>query len=62
MGKKTFPRKPFRFGKFIIEYKENSKSPVHFLKEEINTQLEAESAAKRLEDQGYDRVVIKQVG
>lgn len=62
MGKKTFPRKPFRFGKFIIEYKECPKSPVHFLKEEINTEDEAELAAKRLEEQGYNKVVIKQVG
>ncbi len=62
MGKKTFPRKPFRFGRFIIEYKEGTKNPVHFLKEVINTEAEAELAAKRLEEQGYDRVVIKQVG
>ena len=41
MGKKTFPRKPFRFGKFIIEYKEGTKNPVHFLKEVINTEAEA---------------------
>lgn len=62
MGKKTFPRKPFKFGKFIIEYKEGAKSPVHFLKEEINTEAEAELAAKRLEENGYDKVIIKQVG
>jgi hypothetical protein len=62
MGKKIFPRKPFKFGKFIIEYKEGPKSPVHFLKEEINTQAEAESAANRLTEQGYNKVLIKQVG
>lgn len=62
MAKKTFPRKPFRFGKYIIEYKECPKSPVHFLKEEINTEAEAKEAANRLKEQGYNKVVIKQVG
>jgi hypothetical protein len=32
------------------------------LKEEINTEAEAELAAKRLEEKGYDKVIIKQVG
>jgi hypothetical protein len=62
MGKKTFPRKPFSFGKFIIEYREDANSPVHFLKEEINSKAEAELAAERLEEQGYNKVIIKQVG
>ncbi|MDB4396155.1 hypothetical protein N9Z65_00920 [bacterium] len=62
MGKKTFPRKPFKFGRFIIEYKECPKSPVHFLKEVINSETEAETAAERLKGLGYNKVVIKQVG
>jgi len=62
MAKKTFPRKPFRFGRFIVEYKEGPKSPVHFLKEELNTEADAEAAAKRLKELGYNKVVIKQVG
>ncbi|MDB4430258.1 hypothetical protein N9273_00395 [bacterium] len=62
MGKKIFPRKPFKFGRFIVEYKEEVNSPLHFLKEEINTEAEAEVAAKRLEGLGYSKVVIKQVG
>jgi hypothetical protein len=62
MGKKIFPRKPFKFGKFIIEYKEGPKSPVHFLKEEINTQAEAENAANKLAEKGYNKILIKQVG
>ena len=42
---KTFPRKPFVFGKYIVEYKEEAKSPANFLKEELNTEAEAEAAA-----------------
>lgn len=62
MSKKTFPRKPFTFGKFVIEYREEPKSPVHFLKEEINTADEAKAAADRLKELGYNKVEIKQVG
>jgi hypothetical protein len=62
MSKKTFPRKPFAFGRFIVEYREEPKSPIHFLKEEINTAAEAEAAAERLKEQGYNKVEIKQVG
>ena len=43
---KTFPRKPFAFGKYIVEYQEEPKSPHNFLKEELNTQEEAAAAAK----------------
>jgi hypothetical protein len=62
MSKKTFPRKPFAFGRFIVEYREEAKSPIHFLKEEINTAAEAEAAATRLKELGYNKVEIKQVG
>lgn len=62
MSKKTFPRKPFAFGKFIVEYREAPKSPVHFLKEEINTEAEAEAAAVKLKEEGFSKVEIKRVG
>lgn len=62
MSKKTFPRRPFKFGKFVIEYREDPKSPVHFLKEEINTEEEAEAAAAKLTEEGKQKVTIKQIG
>ena len=62
MSKKSFPTKPFRFGRFVVEYREDPKSPVHFLKEELNTEADAEAAAERLKELGYNKVVIKQVG
>ncbi len=62
MSKKNFPRKPFAFGKFIVEYREIEKGVVSFLKEELNTQEEADAAAERLEADGKISVVIKQIG
>jgi len=62
MKKKSFPTKPFRFGKFVVEYCEEAKSPVHFLKEEINSEEEAEAAREKLEGEGKCKVTIKQIG
>ena len=62
MKKKSFPTKPFRFGRFVVEYRDELKSPVHFLKEEINTEEEAEAAVARLEEEGKQKVTVKQVG
>jgi hypothetical protein len=59
---KTFPRKPFVFGKYIVEYKEEAKSPANFLKEELNTEAEAEAAAERLKELGYNKVEVKKIG
>ncbi len=62
MSKKSFPKKPFRFGKFVVEYRDEAKSPVHFLKEEINTEAEADEAIRKLEDEGKQKVTVKQIG
>ena len=62
MSKKSFPKKPFRFGKFVVEYRDEAKSPVHFLKEEINTEAEADEAIRKLEDEGQQKVTVKQIG
>ena len=62
MKKKSFPTKPFVFGRFVVEYRDGLKSPVHFLKEEINTEEEAEAAVTRLEEEGKQKVTVKQVG
>ena len=62
MSKKSFPSKPFRFGKFVVEYRDEDKSPVHFLKEEINTEEDADAAVTKLEEEGKVKVTVKQVG
>ena len=62
MSKKSFPKKPFRFGKFVVEYRDEAKSPVHFLKEDINTQEDADAAVAKLEADGKQKVTVKQVG
>lgn len=62
MSKKSFPKKPFRFGKFVVEYRDEAKSPVHFLKEEINTEEDADAAVAKLEADGKQKVTVKQVG
>lgn len=62
MKKKSFPTKPFRFGRFVVEYRDELKSPVHFLKEEINTEEEADAAVARLEEEGKQKVTVKQIG
>lgn len=60
--KKSFPTKPFKFGKFVVEYRDEAKSPVHFLKEEINTAEDADYAVARLEAEGKCKVTVKQIG
>ena len=60
--KKSFPTKPFRFGKFVVEYRDEPKSPVHFLEEEINTAEDADVAVARLEEEGKCKVTVKQIG
>lgn len=60
--KKSFPTKPFKFGKFVVEYRDEAKSPVHFLKEELNTAEDADCAVARLEAEGKCKVTVKQIG
>ena len=62
MSKKNFPRKPFAFGKFIVEYRDEPRSPVHFLKEVIDTEEDADAAVAKLEEEGKQKVTIKQIG
>ena len=62
MSKKSFPTKPFRFGKFVVEYRDEPRSPVHFLKEEINTAKDADYAVARLEAEGKQKVTVKKIG
>lgn len=62
MKKKSFPTKPFKFGKYVVEYRDDTKSPVHFLKEELNSEEDAAAAVAKLEGEGKFKVTVKQVG
>jgi hypothetical protein len=60
--KKKFPRKPFEYGKYLIEYKEESEDILRFLKEKLDTFEEAEAARVKLVLKGYYEPVIKIIG
>lgn len=60
--KKKFPRKPFEYGKYLIEYREDSGSILTFLKEKLDTFKDAESAREKLVLKGYYNPVIKIIG
>jgi|TARA_R100001530_G_C4228561_1_gene132007 hypothetical protein len=60
--KKRFPRKPFEFGRYIIEYREKKGDVLRFLKEHLDTFDEANKAKEKLLAKGFDEPVIKKVG
>tara|TARA_R110000764_G_scaffold54966_3_gene119912 strand:- start:4202 stop:4387 length:186 start_codon:yes stop_codon:yes gene_type:complete len=60
--KKSFPRKPFEFGKFIISAEEPETSKVEFIKERFETQEAADIKAAELTEAGYDKVLIMKIG
>tara|TARA_R110002124_G_scaffold280154_1_gene453280 strand:- start:1277 stop:1462 length:186 start_codon:yes stop_codon:yes gene_type:complete len=60
--KKRFPKKPFDFGKFVIEYRDNKGGILRFLKEHIDNIDDANAAQKKLLQDGYYEPVIKKIG
>ena len=60
--KKRFPRKPFEFGRYIIEYREKKGDVLRFLKEHLDTLDEAQKASEKLLAKGFDEPIIKKVG
>jgi|TARA_R100001079_G_scaffold110829_1_gene87692 hypothetical protein len=60
--KKRFPKKPFEFGRYIIEYRESRDAVLRFLKERLDTFDEAKIARDKLLSQGCTEPVIKKVG
>ena len=57
---KIFPKKPIKFGVFLIEYKDSKDGMSHFLKEQIDTIDEANAARDKLIQQGaYEPNIIK---
>jgi hypothetical protein len=60
--KKSFPRKPFEFGKFIISAEEPESGRVEFIKEKLETQQAADLKAEEMTNVGYEKVVIMKIG
>ena len=59
--KKRFPSKPFEFGKYIVEYREET-GVLRFLKERLDNLDAAELAREKLITKGYNDLEIKKVG
>jgi len=62
MSKKSFPRKPFEFGKFIISAEDAESGKTEFIKEKFETQEEADAKADQLTKEGYKKVSITKIG
>lgn len=62
MIKKKFPRKPFVYGKFVIEYRDCKGGLLRFLKEHLETIEEAQIARDKLLERGCYEPTIKVVG
>lgn len=60
--KKRFPKKPFVFGKYVIEYRDEKNGILRFLKERIDNIDDAQAAREKLLQQGYYEPIIKKVG
>ena len=60
--KKSFPRKPFEFGKFIISAEEPEAGKAEFIKEKFETQEAADMKAEELSKGGYKKVSIMKIG
>jgi len=58
--KKRFPKKPFEFGKYIVEYRENG--VLRFLKERLDNIDDAQHAKDKLLSKGYQDPEIKKIG
>ena len=58
--KKRFPKKPFEFGKYIVEYRENG--VLRFLKERLDNIDDAQHAKEKLLSKGYHDPEIKKIG
>ena len=62
MPKKRPPIKPFLYGKYLVEYKEDKAGLLRFYKEQIDTLKRAEEVCEELIVKGYHDPVIKKVG
>tara|TARA_R110002020_G_scaffold465347_1_gene686716 strand:+ start:29 stop:214 length:186 start_codon:yes stop_codon:yes gene_type:complete len=56
------PIKPFVYGKYLVEYREEKGGLLRFYKERIDNLKEAEEIQKQLVQEGFYNPVIKQIG
>ena len=62
MPKRRSPIKPFVYGKYLVEYREDKGGLLRFYKEQIDTLKRANEVREELLTKGYDEPVIKKVG
>ena len=62
MKRRRPPIKPFEYGKFIIEYRDNDSGILRFHKERIDNYKDAVKVRDKLLSQGVNEPVIKRVG
>ena len=62
MPKRKPPIKPFVYGKYLVEYREDKGGLLRFYKEQIDTLKRAEAVREELLIKGYHDPVIKKVG
>jgi hypothetical protein len=62
MAKRRPPIKPFVYGKYLVEYREDKGGLLRFHKEQINTLKRANEVREELLVKGYHDPVIKKVG
>jgi hypothetical protein len=62
MPKKRSPIKPFVYGKYLVEYREEKDGLLRFYKECINTLKRANEVREGLLVEGYHEPVVKKVG
>ena len=55
-------RQPFKYGTYLIEYREGVDGLIKILKEKLDTLEEAQSARERLLQSGSIEPVIRKVG
>lgn len=55
-------RQPFKFGSYLIEYREKEDSLVKIYKEKLDTLHQAERARDELVLKGYTTITIREVG
>ena len=62
MPKKRPPIKPFMYGKYLVEYREDKGGLLRFYKEQIDTLKRANEIREELLVEGYHDPVVKKVG
>ena len=62
MPKRRPPIKPFVYGKYLIEYREDEAGLLRFYKEHIDNYKDAEKICEKLTREGYYKPIIKQIG